>query len=247
MVKPWIRIGAALALVAGLLAAATGSAAAQDNPANTLTVTGVGTASGAPDVAILELGVQTINSDVVTAFNEASSRLDAVRDALLGQGIAAEDLQTLGLSLYQETPYDPQTGMPGERVIYRVSNMLRVTIRDVDKAGDIISAGVNAGANTINGLNFSLSDPAALQAQAREKAVADARARAEQLAALTGVTLGAPVVVVEGEAGTPTSFLYPQFAYPQFAAFVGMGGGGAPVETGQLSVTVQVRVTYSIG
>ena len=88
MFKQWMRIGAALALAAGLLAAVTGSAAAQDNPANTLTVTGVGTASGAPDIAILELGVQTINSDVVAAFSEANSRLNAVRDALLGQGIA---------------------------------------------------------------------------------------------------------------------------------------------------------------
>lgn len=241
MLKQWVRIGAALALAAALLAVVTGSAAAQDHPSNTLTVTGVGTASGAPDIAILELGVQTINSDVVAAFNEANSRLNAVREALLSQGIAVEDLQTLGLSLYQETPYDPQTGMPSDRVIYRVNNLLRVTIRDVDKAGDIISAGVNAGANTINGLSFSLSDPAALLAEARQKAVADARARAEQLAALTGVTLGAPVVVVEGEAGAPAPFLA-----PQFAAF-GMGGSGTPVETGQLSVTVQVRVTYSIG
>jgi uncharacterized protein YggE len=240
MSKQWIRKLAALALAVGLLVAVTGSAAAQDNPANTLAVTGVGTASGAPDIAILELGVQTNNSNVLTAFNEANDRLNAVRDAVLGQGVAAEDLQTLGLSLYQETPYDPQTGMPGERVIYRVNNMLRVTIRDVDKVGDIISAGVNAGANSISGLNFSLSDPAALQAEAREKAIADARARAEQLAALTGVTLGAPVVIVEGDSGTVTPF-------PAMSQAFGMGGGGAPVESGQLSVTVQVRVTYSIG
>ncbi|MGQ9887769.1 MAG: SIMPL domain-containing protein [Aggregatilineales bacterium] len=246
MYKQWVRIGAALALAVGLLVAATGSAAAQDSPANTLTVAGVGTASGAPDIAILELGVQIINSDVLTAFSEANDRLNAVRDAVLGQGIAAEDLQTLGLSLYQETPYDPQTGMPSERVIYRVSNMLRVTVRDVNSAGDVISAAVNAGANTINRLDFSLSDPAALQARARERAVADARARAEQLAALTGVALGAPVVVVEGQIGTPT--LFPQ-QFSELYAFGIMGGGlgGAPVETGQLSVTVQVRVTYSIG
>jgi uncharacterized protein YggE len=230
----------ALALVIGLLAAFTGSAAAQDAPANTITVTGVGTAAGAPDIAILELGVQTANSDVQAAFTEANSRLNAVRDALLAQGIAAEDLQTLGLSLYQETPYDPQSGMPSENVIYRVQNMLRVTVRDINTAGDIISLAVGAGANAINGLNFSLSDPAALQAQARERAVADARVRAQQLADLTGVSLGAITVVVEGDSGgSPRPFAAMDVAY-------GMGGA-APIETGQLSVTVQVRVTYSIG
>lgn len=239
MSKHGIRTLAALAL--SLLVAVTGGAAAQDNPpADTITVTGVGTAAGAPDIAILELGVQTSSSDVLAAFNEANNRLNAARDAVLAQGIAAEDLQTLGLSLYQETPYDPQTGMPSERVIYRVSNMLRVTIRDVSKVGDIISAGVSAGANSISGLSFSLSDPAALQAAAREKAVADARARAEQLAALTGITLGTPTVIVEGTSGGS------DMPFPAMAQAYG-AGGAAPIESGQLSVTVQVRITYSIG
>lgn len=239
MSKQWTRTFAALALVVGLLAVVTGGAAAQDALPNTITTVGSGTAAGAPDIAILDLGVQTANSDVQIAFSEANSRLSAVRDALLAQGIAAEDLQTQGLSLYQETPYDPQTGMPSENVIYRVQNMLRVTVRDISAVGDIISLSVSAGANAINGLSFSLSDPAALQALARERAVADARARAEQLADLTGVTLGAITVVVEGDSGGAVlPFAAMEAAYSMSAA---------PVETGQLSVTVQVRVTYSIG
>lgn len=231
-----------VAVLAGVLAAMTGSAAAQEDLPNTLTVVGVGVAAGAPDVAFLQLGVQSTGSDVVTVFNDTNNRMNAVRDALLGQGIAAEDLQTTGLSLYQETPYDPQTGMPSQNVIYRATNSLNITIRDLDKVGDIISAGVNAGANLINSLTFGLSEPAALQAQAREKAVANALARAEQLAGLTGVTLGAPTIIVEDvEAGSPS----PRF---DMAVAYGMGGSGAaPVESGQLNVTVQVRVTYSIG
>lgn len=225
-------------LIVGLLGILAGAAGAQEYPPGTLTVDGFGQAFGAPDMARVQLGVQTSSTDVLEAYNAANSAIEQVIAALIAQGIAEQDIQTTGLYLYQETPYNPETGQPSETPIYRVQNSLNVTVRDVATVGSVISTGVGAGANTINGLSFSIADPAALAEQAREAAIADARQRAEQLASLTGVTLGSPTIIVE------TAAAQPPIAFDM--AQMGLGGGGAPVQQGQLTVSVQVRVTFTI-
>ncbi|MAS37094.1 MAG: hypothetical protein CL610_24050 [Anaerolineaceae bacterium] len=226
-----------LVLVVGLLAAFAGATAAQEYPPNTLTVDGFGQAFGEPDVVIVQLGVQTSSSDVMEAYNNANIAIQNVIDALKAAGIEDRDLQTTGLYLYQDTPFNPQTGEPGTEPIYRVQNSLTVTVRDVDTVGDIINIGVEAGANNIGGIPFSIDDPAALEQQAREAAIGDARQRAEELASLMGVELGSPSIIVESNDGQPP-ILYDR-------AQAGFGGSGVPVEEGQLSVGVVVKVTFN--
>ncbi len=229
------------AVLVGIVALVALPALAQDNavpPTNSLTVDGIGQASGAPDIAYVQLGVQISNNDVVAGFAEANDSMQAVLDALREQGVAPEDLQTTGLFIYQDTIYDPQTGAPGETPIYRIGNTVNVTVRDVTQVSAIINTGVGAGANNINGLSFGINDRASLEQVARAAAVEDARSRAAELADLMGVTLGAPIIVVENnnDGASP-------IAYDRMESAV---GGGVPVETGQLNISVRVRVTFAI-
>ena len=244
--KRQLRTVASLALVAvGLMTAAAcaaAPAAAQtgvpgDTP-RTITVTGTGTAYGAPDIATVQVGVQTRSEDAGQAVNDNSTRMAALIAALKALGIDEKDLQTTNFSVYVQQDYDPQTGQPLETIHYQVDNTLNVTVRDTNQLGDVLSGAVDAGANTIYGVSFSVADPAALQGQARDLAVADAHERAEQLAAAAGVTLDVPLSISE------SSYV----AQPVYAARDAAVAAGAPVpvQTGQIQVDLQVSITYTI-
>lgn len=239
----WKKLGTIAVATAALLVVVTGAVGAQDTtnlPSNSITVTGFGQAYGSPDIAYVNLGVQTANEDVVVAFNEANAKMQQLIDALKEFGIAERDLQTTGLYMYTDTPFDPATNMPSETPIYRVTNSLSVTVRDVAQVGEVINLGVSSGANSINGLTFGLADPSAMEQEARTDAVENARARAQQLADLVGKTLGEPTIVVETFGNAIP------FATNFDRAQSGGLGGAAPVEQGQLSVTVNVQVTFSV-
>ncbi|GIL13852.1 MAG: hypothetical protein BroJett038_25720 [Chloroflexota bacterium] len=170
-------------------------------PTNSITVSGSGLASGSPDVAYINLGVDSVNASVSQAVAQANQTMAAIMQALTALGVAAEDVQTVSFNVYPEDRYDPQTNMPtGERV-YRVNNMLNVTVRDINRVSEVIQAGLDAGATSINSLNFGIANTTDLEQEARLKAVEDARARAERLAAAMGVTLGQPIIISEGMAG----------------------------------------------
>lgn len=234
--KYWIIL---LTLLLTLLIGA-GSAAAQQIglPPNTITVSGEGSAMGTPDVAYVRLGVQTSGSDITTAFADANATVEGLINALAEAGVARVDMQTSGLYIFQDALYDPQTGMPGEP-IFRVGNSLQITIREVERVGELISLAVSNGANSIDSLQFGIADTTALEDEARLDAIADARERAQKLAEAMGVTLGTPLIVEEY---APSSIGIP----------IGGGRGGmamadiAPIEGGQLSVTVNVRVTFRL-
>lgn len=221
-----------------LLALMALPAAAQDGGQNSITVTGYGQASGAPDVAYIELGVEVADASVAQAFTQASGTIERIIAALRDLGIAAEDIRTSSLNIWAESRYGPM----GETVgisSYRVNSILSVTVRDITIVERVITTAVDAGANVIYGLNFGISDTEALMQEARAAAVENARATAESLAGLLNVEVGDVVMVVEGFGG-----------YSPIMGFRG-GGGGAmeaamPIQPGQFSVGVTVTVTYSI-
>jgi len=211
-----------------------------DTPANAITVTGFGEAYGAPDVAYVSLGVDVINEDIGEAVSQSNQTTEGVRDAILQLGIAEEDLQTADFSVWTEDVYAPDTGLPTGQRRYHVVNTLRITVRDLDQVASVIENGLDAGANSVGGLSFGIDDTTSLENTARVDAVADARARAEALAEALGVTLGGPISAVE-------SYGYDIMPVARAEAAMGMGGGGAPpISQGQLSVSVQVTVVYSI-
>ncbi len=234
-------LGMALAACSGALptqAATPGQQAAAAGLVGGVTVIGQGTSYGKPDQATVVVGVETFTPTVAEATAQNQAALDRVMAALEAAGIAAEDIQTTNYSLYAEQIYGDKgpEGIAG----YRVSNQVNVTVRDISAVGDVLAAVTEAGANSIYGVNFSVADPAALEAEARAAAMQDARKRAESLAELGGVSLG-DVVVISEVIGTPVLPL-------------GMGGGFAmeqaavapSISPGQLSYQVQVQVTYAI-
>ena len=231
----------ALALVActaaqgGLAAPATQTSSVVN--AGGITVVGQGTAYGQPDQATVVVGVETFAATVAEATSQNQTTLENVMAALTAAGIAAEDIQTTNYSLYAEQIYGDNgpEGIAG----YRVSNQVNVKMRDIALVGDVLAAVTEAGANAIYGINFSVADPAALEAEARALAMQDAANRAASLAELGNVTLG-EITVISEVVGTPVMPYGGGYALEQAASAV------PGISPGQLSYQVQVQVTYGI-
>ena len=128
-----------------------------------LTVTGSGSATGAPDLALVRLGVQTSDEDVLAAFTRSNDITADIIEALLELGVERKDIQTSGLSLYQDRPYDPFSDMEDGTIIFWAQNSLSVTLRDISLVGEALGASVAAGANSIDGLSYGITDPTALE------------------------------------------------------------------------------------
>jgi len=206
-----------------------------------ITVVGEGKVSAKPDIAQAQIGVEVFAPTVQEATRENNERMGAVMAKLKELGIAEKDIQTSNYSIYSERRYPEvplSEGEPGEEITYRVSNMVQVTIRQLDQVGEIIDEAVAAGANSVYGISFAIDDPSELQGEARTLAIADAQAKAEELARLAGVKLG-PVMVVSEVIGVPG-----------LQGYVGGGGAmpvpAAPISPGELEFTLQVQVTYAI-
>ncbi len=209
-----------------------------NQPARTITVTGYGSAYGAPDVVMVGLGVSVANADVKAAMDESTARMNAVMDALQAAGIAPEDIRTDQFSIYQDYGAVPFGGEQAEP-LYRVSVSVTVTVRETAKVGELLATAVEAGANMVNYIQFDIADRAALEAEARDLAVTDAQTRAELLAKAFGLAVGEPLTITEGSG----------YAGP----VIGLGGGGgmarveaAPISEGTLRVDMQVTITFAL-
>ncbi len=204
-----------------------------------LVVIGTGSASAEPQIAQVTFGVELRGDDVAALVNEAANKINQAIAAAKAGGVADEDVQTTGYSVWVETLYDPQTGTPTGEVVYHVSHYVQATLRDLSQVGNLLAAVVEAGANTISGVNFSVEDPDTLVEQARQEALQNARTQAQAMAQALGITLGKPISV-------ETSGGYPVVR----EAVGGMGGGGmvaAPaISPGAFSVSVSVQIVYEI-
>lgn len=207
--------------------------------AGTVTVVGQGEAFGAPDQAQVQVGVETFAPTVAEATTQNQATVDAIMAALEAQGIAKDDIQTSNYSLWAEQIYGDKgpEGIAG----YRVSNQVNVKIRDINKVGDVLAAVTEAGANTIYGVSFTVSDPDALEEEARAAAMADARRRAEELAALGGAELG-EIRVISEIIGQPAPI--PLGAGGNYA--VAEAAAAPSISPGQLSYQAQVQVSFEL-
>ena len=173
-------------------------------------VSGQGVISVAPDLANLDLGVETRAEDVSEANSQASAAMDAIIEVLKARGVKDEDIQTSRFSVYPRYNYveEEVDGVrTGREVLtgYRVSNSATVKLRDLNVVGEVIGEVVTAGGDDvrINGINFTLEDPKPMMAELREMAVADARAKAEHLAELSDVAVGRLLFISEGPVAPP--------------------------------------------
>lgn len=238
------RILFALSILALAAPASPAAPAGHLQPARSISVTGQGEAFGKPDLAQIDAGVQTFEDTVVEASRQNQAVVDRIFQALEEQGIDESDIQTANYSIWAEQEYPrPGEGDNKPRITgYRVSNIVHVKVRDIDGVGDVLAAVTDAGANSVNGIQFTVEDSDALEAQARRLAMADARSRAESLAGLAGVELGEVLAISMSSA--------PGFPRPYAAArMMEMADAGAPVPgivAGQQSVSVNIDVTYAI-
>ena len=230
---------ALLALFAVACSAAEAAPAPQTQALpRTITVIGEGTVRLRPDVAKMNVGVEARANTVSEAKAQVDEQMVAIMSALAEVGVDQADVQTSHYGIYyeRESRPAPVEGQSTEmKDGYLVSNLVLVTIRDVDTAGDVLDAVVQAGANQVNGVTFTVSDESAWQSQAREEAMADARSRAEELAALSGVELGEIQSVSEVVGG---------LAVPMMAIERGIGGGG--MTPGELELGTQIQVVFGI-
>jgi len=209
----------------------------------TIAVTGTGTVTLAPDTAYFSAGVTDTNADITAVQNSVNTKTTAIIEALrLGGVDVTKDAKTAGYSVQPQYNY-PQNGSP-MLTGYRVTNSVSVTVRDINKAGQLLSVVTQAGANQVGGVSFGLADPEGASSMAREQAVLNARSRAETLAKASGIAIGA-VITVDDQSNTP-----PPRPVAFAAASSDRAAGGAasapPIQTGETSVTAIVRVTYTI-
>jgi len=248
-------------------------AASANAPVRGITVSGVGKASGAPNVARSTIGVEARAGTAEEAIGEVNARMAQVIAAVKQAGVAPADVRTATLSLNFERNYE-QPPRPLEQPVpsaapaaapaapgkakptiktevapvapppaiklpqgfYTATNSVEVTIRNLDTAGKVLSAATSAGANQLYGLRFEIEDLAPLQAEARKRAVEDAKARAERLAQLSGLKLGPAISVVEADGGG--SGPVPMMAMAKMDA--------APVERGELTISTTVQIVYGL-
>ena len=204
-------------------------------PAHTITVSGTGKVTVVPDVARVNLGVTLSKSTVKAARDGAATSMTAIIAALKALGIADADIQTSGLNL------SPQyaTGSSTKIVGYTISEQLQVTVRDLDKAGDVVDTATAKGATDVNGIWFEISDPARAQNDARAAAVTAARSSAQALAGAANVSLGSVISISDA---TPTFVGY----YPNVGARDTAAPAATPVQPGTQDVTATVTVIYAI-
>ena len=228
------------------------------NATNTISVSGYGEVLAVPDIATFTFSVVSDKPTVAAAQTDATAKANATTAYLTSAGIDAKDIQTTDYSIYPQYEYQnavcPTTSVsssgaasavycpPGKQVLtgYEVRQTTTVKVRDTSKAGELL-AGVGAkGATEVSGLTFTFDNPDAVQDQARDKAIADAKSKADTLAKELGVSLVR--IVSYNESGTPS---------PVYYKSLGMGAtdAAAPapeISVGQNKITSNVSITYEI-
>lgn len=202
-------------------------------------VTGVGTVTVAPDVAVVSMGVQAQAATVTAAQQQASTDMAAVMAVLKANSVADTDIATSYYNISPVYSYDPNTGKQTLEA-YSVSNMLTVKIRNVGNAGVVIDAVVAAGGNDtiVNSVTLTVDQPEQYNDQARTLAMTDAANRATQLAKLSGVKLGKVTYINESINNSSPPTVY----YSTAAASV----PSTTISPGEVDITLTVQVVYSI-
>ncbi|MEK7163539.1 MAG: SIMPL domain-containing protein [Patescibacteria group bacterium] len=198
-------------------------------------VTGEGKVTAVPDVAILNLGMTTKKNTVKLAQAEANTVISGLTKVIKEFGVNEKDIKTTNYSVYPD--YDYSNG--SNRIVgYNVNVSLTVTVRDIDMVNNILDKAASFGANSVGGIQFTVAENKLkeLNREARLIAIKEAKEKADELAKLSGMTLGKIINIQEGSAR-----VYPQ---PMYAKADMMGGGGAEIQPGSTDITSSVTLFY---
>ncbi len=228
---------ALVAVIAAMLTAAAPALAAEDTArVPQLTASGEGLVEVVPDIAVVTLGVVTRGRTAADALTANSTGMTAIIAELKGAGIDEKDIGTSGFSVSPLYPPERNDAAAEPKIIgYAVSNQLRVTIRDLAASGALLDKVVNAGANQVNGISFEVADRVKPAEEALKRAVADARRKAEIMAAAAGVKL---VRVLSVSADTGGGY------YPTAAPMV--KSMAVPVMPGQQAINQTATVVWEV-
>jgi len=225
------------AILAGVMM--TGLVRADDLIVPSITVDGVGEVNATPDTAHVTVGVVTDAATAGEALKQNSQRMAELIKTLKGLGIEEKSIQTSNFNVSPRRNFDQRGKQPPEILGYTVTNLVTVKVRGIDRLGPLLDSVVQAGSNQVQGISFSFDDPQKLLDQARQKAIEDARHRAEVYAAATGVKVGPVKLIREQGVGVPR----PMMAAPMMR---GMAAEGVPIAAGEQSITANVNVTFAI-
>jgi len=211
-------------------------------------VSGTGEVTVTPNLATISLGIQSTEKNVADTQMKAADGMSKLMQALKDSRIDTKDIQTGYFSIDQRTrwnDYDQTNTITG----YTVTNTVTVKVRDINNVGNIIDTAVKAGGDLIriNSLNFSVEEPSKYYQEAREKAIANARDKAEQYARLLGATLGKPTYVVEG---TQSSNVYGNYYGGNYSipapSVVYSLAESTSISPGENKITLNVTVSYEL-
>lgn len=220
----------------------------------TITVAGEGEVFAKPDLGQFSFSVMAEAETAEAAQEQSAESINEIMSYLEEAGVEEKDIKTTGYNVYPRYEWETATDCvfagdcDRERVLkgYETTQTVFVKVRETDKAGELISGVGSRGATNISGLNFTIDDETALQAEAREKAIADAKEKAEKLAD----DLGMRIVRIVGfnEGGN----------YPVMYAAKGLGGDMAmdmeesaaniapSLPMGENTITSNVTISYEI-
>lgn len=220
---------------------------------NTISVTAEGKATGVPDIAQISFSVSTDGGKDVSAAQESTNKkMDDITKFLVDQGVGKDDITTTGYNVNPRYNYPVCTGgicRSPEVTGYTVMQSVSVKVRDVSKSGAIVSGVVSKGATGVSGPTFVIDDATKLQDEARGKAIAKAKAKAETIAKQSGIKLGKLLSITDD---TQNPMPYGMGGDAMYESQKG-GGMMAPaaatapnIQPGSQDVTINVTLNYSI-
>ena len=229
-------------LVIAIISVARGSAPASvTNPTGEqgLTVTGEGKSYVTPDVAKIDFGVSTEAKNLADSQKLNSEAIAKIKDALQAFSIDVKDIKTLYYTISPE--YNYISSRAPQLRGYTTRHTIEVTVRKLEDADGVVQTLGNSGATEVNQVQFTVDDPSEVQNDAREKAIAQAKEKAKQLADLSGAHLGRIISISESvpDAG---------IIVPKYSSDMGMGGGVTTpgLEVGSAAITSYVTITYAL-
>ncbi len=204
-----------------------------------ITVVGEGSVTAKPDMAQINLGVTSYATSASDALKQNSEAMQNLFEILKAKGIADKDIQTTSFNVSPEYKRDPQGRMKPTIIGYRVTNQVQVKVRQIPILGSLLDEVVQEGTNQINGISFSVSEPAHLLDEARKKAMDHAIHKAELYTNRVGAKVGRALLIQEQT---------PQLPQPRFYGMkAAQGGGGAvPIAEGEQEFQVNITVTFAL-
>lgn len=212
-----------------------------ENIRDTIAISGTAKLSVKPDIARLNVGVISTGKSVAETQKQNTEKMNAITGAVKAFGVKDDDIKTSNYSI------NPQYDWTDGRQIlkgYEVSQQLSIKIRDLDKIGDILAKAGELGSNQVGGVSFEVDDTVALQKQAREKAITDAKEKASVLAKSLGVQLGKVVSFSEDSGSYPVPMMYNSY---EKVAMDSAGSAPSPdIQAGSLDVSKTVSIVFEI-